>query len=180
VFAEDHLAQRIAAERTERGWTIDGLAQRMTEAGCSMTGSAIFKVEKGEPRRRIVVDELVAFSQVFGIPVDELLMPPETARKAEVIRLVLAWHTATVEHTRTLRDLHDASGAIRRYVSDHPDVVPELAEILEVWADETFDEGDREFEVAFEMWSLTEDEQWRARFVAQMNRRIDEATKDGE
>ena len=182
VYAEDHLARRIAAERTERAWTIDGLAKRMTDAGCNMTGSAIFKIEKGEPRRRIVVDELVAFSQVFGIPLDELLMPPETARKAEVIRLVAAWHAATAQHARTLGELNDAREALSGYVAAHPESTADLAETLQAWADEAVDEGDREPQLAFQMWSLTGDEEWRVRLVDSMNRVIDEvtATRDGE
>lgn len=181
VYAEDHLAQRITAERTERGWTIDGLAQRMTDTGCSMTGSAIFKIEKGEPRRRIVVDELVAFSQVFGIPVDELLMPPETARKTEVIRLVMAWHSATLDHEQTLRDLDESRRALSGYVAAHPDVAADLAETLKAWADATFDEGGREWNVALQMWSITRDDAWRVKCVNLMQRAIDDDTaRDGE
>lgn len=182
VYAEDHLAQRIANERTERGWTIDGLAKRMTDAGCNMTGSAIFKIEKGEPRRRIVVDELVAFSQVLGIPVDELLMPPETARKAEVLQLVAAWHTATVQHRQTLHDVNESREALRRYMEAHPDAGDDLVGVLTEWADDTFDEGDREYEIAFEYWNLTGNEMWRRRFQELFDQKTAEmnVARDGE
>lgn len=37
----------------------------MTDAGCPIQGSAIYKIEKADPPRRITVDELVAFATVF-------------------------------------------------------------------------------------------------------------------
>jgi transcriptional regulator with XRE-family HTH domain len=182
VYAEDHLAQRIAAERTARGWTIDGLAKRMTDAGCNMTGSAIFKIEKGEPRRRIVVDELVTFSQVLGIPVDQLLLPPEIARKAEVTQLVMAWHSATIDHEHTLRNLDESRRALSAYVDGHPDVAADLGGILAEWAVAAFDEEHREFQVAYQMWSLTRSPEWKAKVVGLMQEAIDDApaNQDGE
>lgn len=85
VFAEDYLAARITSEREKRGWTLEGLAKRMTDVGCPLAPSAIYKVEQGQPRRRIVVDELVAFSRVFGIPVDQLLLDPKIEAAKRVI-----------------------------------------------------------------------------------------------
>lgn len=73
IGAEDRLALRIATERQARGWSYWKLAQAMTEAGCSIAGSAIYKIEKGNPRRTIFVDELVALSRIWSIPVERLL-----------------------------------------------------------------------------------------------------------
>src|SRR5450631_3569321 len=98
VNAESHLADRIASERKSRGWSLEGLAKRMTDAGCAIDQSAIFKIEQGKPRRRInvdeLVDELVVFSRVFAVPLDELLLAPEHAVSREVTRLVLQWSKA--------------------------------------------------------------------------------------
>jgi transcriptional regulator with XRE-family HTH domain len=121
VFAEDHLAQRIAAERDARGWTNDGLAKRMTDAGCPMTGSAIFKIEKMEPRRRIVVDELVTFAKVFGIPLEELLLAPEVAASKEATRLVLRWSEAAKAADPLIEAQNVAADAIYDYITAHPD-----------------------------------------------------------
>ncbi len=79
VAAEDNLARRIAFEREARGWTYDGTAKRMTNLGCPIQSTAIYKIEKGEPRRRISVDELVAFARVFELDVEELLIPVDVA-----------------------------------------------------------------------------------------------------
>ena len=73
VGAEDVLASRIATERAARGWSYERIAQEMTAVGCPIQGSAIFKVEKGAPRRRVSVDELVALSRVWAIPVGRLV-----------------------------------------------------------------------------------------------------------
>ena len=77
IHSEAGLARRIAFEREARGWTLDGLAKRMTDVGCPIHSSAIYKIESNDPPRRITVDELVGFSRVLGIPVEELLLPPE-------------------------------------------------------------------------------------------------------
>lgn len=75
IGAEDALAQRIAVERTARGWSYQDLADAMTEAGCPIQASAIYKVEKGSPRRRVTVNELAALSDAWAIPMDRLVQP---------------------------------------------------------------------------------------------------------
>lgn len=73
IGAEDRLALRIATERKARGWSCAKLAEEMTAAGCSIVGSAIYKIEAGNPRRSIFVDELVTLSRIWAIPVERLL-----------------------------------------------------------------------------------------------------------
>ena len=58
----------------QRGWSYTGLAQRMTAQGCAIDQSALYKIEKGNPRRRISVDELVALREVFAQADDPLTM----------------------------------------------------------------------------------------------------------
>ena len=91
VYAEEHLAERIATERQARGWTLEGLAERMSKADCAMSGSAVYKIEQGTPRRRITVDELVAFSRVFGVPVSDLLTDPELLAARQIAPLLDEW-----------------------------------------------------------------------------------------
>lgn len=85
---EDNLAQRIAYEREQRGWTYEGLAKRLTDVGCPIQGSAIYKIEKGTPRRRISVDELVAFAKVFDADTSDLLIPLELIAEHEALALL--------------------------------------------------------------------------------------------
>jgi transcriptional regulator with XRE-family HTH domain len=86
--SEENLAHRIAYERERRRWTYEGTAKRLTEAGCPTQGSAIYKIEKGNPRRRISVDELVGFAKVFDVETSDLLIPLELIAEQEVLRLM--------------------------------------------------------------------------------------------
>jgi transcriptional regulator with XRE-family HTH domain len=74
---ENALARRIAYERERREWSPGGLARLMTKAGCPMNQSSIWKIENGEPRRKITVDEAIAFAKVFDTTLEKLLTPPE-------------------------------------------------------------------------------------------------------
>lgn len=83
---EVDVAARIALEREHRGLSAARLARLMTERGCTMNQSAINKIEQGNPPRRITVDELVAFAQVFDLEVEDLLTVAHAAREREVER----------------------------------------------------------------------------------------------
>lgn len=67
------MALRIRQEREVRGWSYERLAEALTAIGCPIQGSAIYKVEKGTPPRRVTVDELVALSRLWAIPVGRLI-----------------------------------------------------------------------------------------------------------
>lgn len=71
--AEANLARRVKYEREKRGLSYEALAKAMTDAGCKIQGSAIYKIEKADPPRRITVDELTAFADVFETSVSDLL-----------------------------------------------------------------------------------------------------------
>jgi transcriptional regulator with XRE-family HTH domain len=88
VFAEDHLAARIAKERKAQTMSLEGLAKRMTDAGCAINQSAIFKIEQGQPRRRITVDELIGFARAFSMSVEDLLTAPELLASKQVAPLL--------------------------------------------------------------------------------------------
>jgi transcriptional regulator with XRE-family HTH domain len=139
VLAEEHLARRVGVERERRGWTYEGLAKRMADAGCAINASAIYKIEKLDPPRRITVDELVGFSRAFDVPVDELLVPPELAASRAVIEAVQAWWRASHRRREAAEAEEAASDAIKALVADDPVAKSALREHL----DEAF-EGDRD------------------------------------
>ena len=116
VFAEDHVAARITIERERRGWTLEGLAKRMTDAGCPLAASAIYKTEQGQPRRRIVTDELVTYSSVFGIPVDHLLLDPEIEAEQRLINKLNSINTLAAAHAEAAVKLIDAADEVRELV----------------------------------------------------------------
>jgi transcriptional regulator with XRE-family HTH domain len=81
VESEANVAERVAYEREALGLSYEALAKRMTERGCPIASSAIFRIEKGNPPRHITVDELVAFKEVFGTTINDLLAPMELIRQ---------------------------------------------------------------------------------------------------
>jgi transcriptional regulator with XRE-family HTH domain len=89
---EETLAQRIAFERQRRGWTYDGLAKRMTDLGCPIQASGLYKIENPDPqtgrRRRITVDELAGLSHAFGIRIPDLLEHADAADDARFLVLM--------------------------------------------------------------------------------------------
>jgi transcriptional regulator with XRE-family HTH domain len=91
IDSEANLAKRIAYERRRRHLSYEGLASLMTAHGCAIQGSAIYKIEKGDPPRRVTVDELVALARVFDVKIDELhelLKPMELIEKEYAEELI--------------------------------------------------------------------------------------------
>lgn len=115
LFSEEGLAQRVGYERERRGWTYESLAARMTAVGCPINQSALYKIEKGEPRRRITVDELVALSRVLDTPVEHLLLPPELAATERLGELLVKWREAKIA-------ADDAWDELQEYVAEHPGI----------------------------------------------------------
>lgn len=98
IGQERNLAERIRWERESRGWSYEALAQQMTDKGCPINASSLYKIEKGSPRpRKISVDELVALSQVFDISVEDLLVPVEVMRNEQAKELVRELQTLKAE-----------------------------------------------------------------------------------
>jgi transcriptional regulator with XRE-family HTH domain len=88
IASEANVAERITYEREGRGLSYEALAKLMTDEGCPLVGSAIYRIEKGDPPRHITVDELVAFANVFDTTVPDLLLPMELVRKESARELV--------------------------------------------------------------------------------------------
>ena len=84
--AEANLAARVANERHWRGWKQATLARRMSEHGCPMQGSTIYKIEAGS--RNVSIDELVGFSGVFGIEPSKLLLPMSLVMERRGVEIV--------------------------------------------------------------------------------------------
>ena len=80
IGAEDVVARRMRLEREAREWSPADLARALTNAGCPINQSSIWKIENGKPRRRISLDEAVAISRVFNITMEDLLTPVSAAK----------------------------------------------------------------------------------------------------
>jgi transcriptional regulator with XRE-family HTH domain len=148
VFAEEHLASNVETLRLARGWTYEGLARRMSDIGCPIDQSAVYKIEKGRPRRRITVDELVGFSRVFERSLEQMVADPALHASEDAIAVADEWfrvagsHTlVNQEHERERKSLEDrllratagspeAREAVIKYVGPGTGKTYALAELL--------------------------------------------------
>jgi transcriptional regulator with XRE-family HTH domain len=150
LTSESALAQRIAYERERRGWSYEGLARRMTAAGCPINQSALYKIEKGTkgkngepgPPRRITVDELLGFSRVFEQSIESLLLPTAAALSEEFAQLLHDWDDAAVEARSASAKAGDARSRelraferMREYVRTHPEVEESAKGLMEEWTE---------------------------------------------
>lgn len=88
IGQEAVLARRIAHERDRHGLSYDALAEKMSDAGCPIQGSAIYKIVNGDPPRRVTVDEAAALALVFDVGIEDLLTPLELIRKRQARELI--------------------------------------------------------------------------------------------
>src|SRR5947209_1055598 len=120
VAAEDALARRITAEREAKGWSYVTLAVFMTNAGCPMDASSIYKIEKGNPRRRITVDEFVAFSRVLDVDLDDLLIDPALLKDKRFQDLLSRWLIAAQSWAENQEEMLDARRKILSLAKGDP------------------------------------------------------------
>ncbi|WP_433781593.1 hypothetical protein ACQPX6_17595 [Actinomycetospora sp. CA-101289] len=114
VETEQNVARRIAYERLRRDWSYEHVAKLMTNAGCPLQGSAVFKIEKGRPPRRITVDELVTFAAIFGTTAVDLLRPVALIGDNEASALVNEW----IDVQREIGDLTVRADALADRLDD--------------------------------------------------------------
>lgn len=100
---ERNVAQHLRRERERRGWSYEAMAQELRGAGCPLPASAIFKIEKGDPPRRITLTEFLAIARVLEIETDRLLRPPDEPDAREIADLL----TSLRRQAQTLRPLLD-------------------------------------------------------------------------
>jgi len=128
---EDSLARRVAFERERRGWTTESLAKRMTDAGCPINQSAIWKIESGRPRRRITYDEALAFAEVFEIPLAEITLPPEVVIETAVRELFVEYAKASRVHQDALQRLRELHRYAMKILDRFPEARPVLDRLLD-------------------------------------------------
>lgn len=128
IEGEANLARRVRMEREARGLSYEALAKRMTDVGCPTHGSALHKIEKADPPRRITVNELVALADVFELSVEDLLTPAavlQAKRGREVVRKMGQAEKQLAEAVRGLTDAY-----LDYFMIAVPD--PELREFVDL------------------------------------------------
>src|SRR5829696_3930790 len=122
IGGEDNLARRIERERTARGLSYEALAKHLTEVGCSIQGSAIYKIEKADPPRRITVDELLALTRVFDASIEDLLTPIEVLDDRRAQELLKELDEADDELVATIRKFLDAYSELLDLAASNPEL----------------------------------------------------------
>jgi transcriptional regulator with XRE-family HTH domain len=75
------VGKNIAKLRQRRRWTREELAAKLQLLGCNITPGVLIRIESG---RCIVTDaQIVFFSEVFDIPVEQLYPPKSQFRNGE-------------------------------------------------------------------------------------------------
>jgi transcriptional regulator with XRE-family HTH domain len=145
----------------------DGLASRLTSAGCPIQASAIYKIEKGDPPRRITVDELVAFAQVFGVSIEHLLLPPEAVATEELADLAVAWNTAQMQAWEASQlaweaqeQANEAWGRLTLFVQSHEDLRAKVEAFMHFWVQHFWPEDQRPPQFVHRMRELTGDDEY--------------------
>jgi transcriptional regulator with XRE-family HTH domain len=132
VLTNQAVGQRIAYERRERGWTLQGLAKHMEEVGCPIGHTAIHKIERGgEQQRKVSFEEAVAFAEVFGLGLKELAVPPALARRRDVRLAVDELFAAIDAGKEASRRQTAAEERLTQLVAGDADLVDALLAIVE-------------------------------------------------
>ncbi|MFI9360355.1 helix-turn-helix domain-containing protein [Kitasatospora sp. NPDC053057] len=119
---EENVARRIKMEREARGWSTATLAERLTEAGYPLNQSAVWRIESGEPRRRVNLDEAIGFAKVFDISLDNLVGPPEIAANTHVKRLLADFAESWQKSVAARKEMDLAREALDAYGRAHPNL----------------------------------------------------------
>jgi hypothetical protein len=97
----------------------------MTAAGCAIQGSAIYRIDKGEPPRQVTVDELLALADVFDVEnITDLLQPVELIEQKWAEAVAADFISAT-------RELDDAQANAVRAVLRLAEVARTSADLYE-------------------------------------------------
>ncbi|MFE7565035.1 helix-turn-helix domain-containing protein [Kitasatospora sp. NPDC057500] len=126
ALSEEHAAERVRLEREYLGWSTGELAKRMTAAGYPINQSSVWRIESGEPRRRINLDEAIGFAKVFGLPLEEFLGPPEASSDKHIAQLT----TEVVARYRFLLDLMQSTSSVFKAVDQYNAMFPQHAKEL--------------------------------------------------
>ncbi|PYC77353.1 transcriptional regulator [Streptomyces tateyamensis] len=119
-LSEENAAERVRLERERRGWSTGELAKRMTEAGYPINQSSVWRIESGEPRRRINLNEAIGFAKVFDLSLEDFLGPstsPEEKIMQELAEHVVQGYRLAAQGAEFTTK---ALAAAEKYCQDFP------------------------------------------------------------
>jgi transcriptional regulator with XRE-family HTH domain len=133
---ESNVAANLGRERERTGITFERLAERMTERGCPIQPSALHKIEKGDPPRRVTVNELMVMADVLGVKAFDLVDDPDKSVPSEVWQAVaqVEEHERAIERAR--RGIAEAVERLRAMLAGNDRHRVLLRRVIaEDWAD---------------------------------------------
>jgi transcriptional regulator with XRE-family HTH domain len=139
VSSESNLARRLELERRNREWTLEDTAKRMAAVGCPIQPSGVFKIERAG--RRIVVNELIAFSKILETSIDELLRPFEVVQDEHATQLVQKWGQDRQYLSQIRAAAERSEAAMLEYFTDNPAVRESMQSLVTavLWSEESSD-----------------------------------------
>jgi transcriptional regulator with XRE-family HTH domain len=72
---DDLAVRRIAYEREQRGWSTAEVARRLTAEGFKISQSSVWAIENDD-RRKLTLAETVAFADLYGLDIADMLKAP--------------------------------------------------------------------------------------------------------
>ena len=126
--AQDSVVERLRSELEARGWSQSELSRRLADLRppYHLSQGAISRMLAYDNPREITVDDLLAFVRVFGIPLEEFVLP------AAITYEVGGWgaYMTAVDKLEKLREAqaeYDAAVAqARELVAEHAGLKPRL------------------------------------------------------
>ncbi|MFD5435823.1 helix-turn-helix domain-containing protein [Kitasatospora sp. NPDC127067] len=120
ALSEENAAERVRLERELRSWSTGELAKRMTDAGYPINQSSVWRIESGEPRRRINLNEAIGFAKVFDLALEDFLGPstsPEEKIMQELAEHVVQGYRLAAQGAEFTAK---ALAAAEKYCQDFP------------------------------------------------------------
>ena len=71
----DTVRERVRREMAAKEWTVPELSRQMESNGCPIQPKSLYRVFDDEQPRTITADEMIAFSRVFDVSLDDLITP---------------------------------------------------------------------------------------------------------
>lgn len=115
---ERNLRRRIEWELADRHWSYQDLVDRLARVGLRTQKSAINKMLKGEPPKRMTANELFALAEVFEMEVTDLAQPLEPFLSAKANKRLNELNRVGADLKRAVAEFERCAGRLERQVED--------------------------------------------------------------
>lgn len=113
---ELYAIHRLEWEMKQRSLSYAQVADLLTEAGHPTQPTAIHRLLRGEPRRRLTLNEAAAIADIFDISLSELLLEKDVMLGAKANELLRELQLATRQISDALGNYRSALEAISAYI----------------------------------------------------------------